>query len=272
MGTKIPDKIDVVIPAHEKDIKTLPYCVARAKKCIKNVGKVFIISKDKLVDNAEWFDESQFPFSKKDVERIIKGKTNYKIGWHFQQLLKFYSLFTIPNVSKNVLVLDSDTVFYKKTKFVEKDDGNENIFYLSIGKDKNLETNEFSIKSRKFIKKMLPNLNVDLLKENGKWITGICHHILLNRDAVEHMFSEVCKKHKGKEFWKVFLELSSINEFPSEYELYFTFMLNNYSNQIKLRRLKYKNTHDFSVLEYYAEILRKKYDYCSYHEREYVDK
>ena len=120
MGIEIFDKIDVVIPAHEKDIKTLPYCIARAKKCVENIGRVFVISNRKLVDNAEWFDESKFPFSKKDVEKVIKGRTGFKIGWHFQQLLKFYSLFTIPNISKNVLILDSDTVFYKKTKFIEK--------------------------------------------------------------------------------------------------------------------------------------------------------
>ena len=49
--------IDVIIPAHRKDLPTLPYCVKNAKKFVKNVGRVIVVSKEKLVDNAEWFEK-----------------------------------------------------------------------------------------------------------------------------------------------------------------------------------------------------------------------
>jgi len=260
-------KIDVVIPAHEKDLGTLPYCVAQAKKCVANVGRVFVISKKKLVDNAEWFDEAKFPFSKKDIEKLIEDRRSNHIGWYYQQLLKFYALFVVPNISRNALVLDSDTVLYRKMSFVE--DGK---FVFDLGKDKNLENNDFSIRSRKYIKTMLPSLDLKvLIEDDGRWRTGISHHMIFNKNLLEDFFERVSKVHKNKEFWKVFLELSNLKEVPSEYDLYFSFMLNFHKDLVNLRRPKYKNAHDFNTFKYYGEILRKKYHYCSYHERDYID-
>ena len=55
--------IDVVIPTHVKDAETLELCIEHVKKNVMNLNKVYIVSKDKLTDNAEWIPESDFPFS-----------------------------------------------------------------------------------------------------------------------------------------------------------------------------------------------------------------
>lgn len=44
---------------------------------------------------------------------------NIRIGWHLQQLIKFYSGFVIKDVLNDCLVIDSDTCFYKHTAFFE---------------------------------------------------------------------------------------------------------------------------------------------------------
>lgn len=270
---EISDKIDVIIPAHEKDIKTLPYCIARAKKCVDNIGRVFVVSRERLVDTAEWIPESEFPFSKKDIEKKIKSGAYREIGWSYQQLLKFYAPFVLKDISKNVLILDSDTIFYKKNKFFDK---KNKVFYFNLDKDRDLESKYFYIQSREFVKRMLPSLNLDLVKEDGKWISGVTHHMIFNKSILRNMMKDIENSYNKsaknkKKFWEIFMDcVEQDKSIPSEYELYFAFMLNNYPKNTKKRRLKYKNTSNLNVRKYLIDILRKKYDYCSYHKRENI--
>ena len=76
--------IDVVIPTHVKDAETLELCIEHVKKNVMNLNKVYIVSKDKLTDNAEWIPESDFPFSLDDVIDII-GES-WKTTWYYQQI------------------------------------------------------------------------------------------------------------------------------------------------------------------------------------------
>ena len=115
--------IDVVIPCTDKDLQTLPLCIDGIRKNGKGVRRIIVISDKKLTDKAEWFDEKNFEFSKFDVAyEIFQNKEkafayinhkNSRIGWLYQQLLKLYAPLTIPNISSNVLILDSDTIFLK---------------------------------------------------------------------------------------------------------------------------------------------------------------
>lgn len=273
MGKK--NKIDIVIPAHSKDLPTLPYCVKNAKKYIQNVKRVIVISKTKLTDEAEWFDESKFPFQKKDVEKkvrnIIKEKGQFGIGWYYQQLLKLYALFVIPNISDNILVLDSDTVFYKKVDFM---DSKGNFYFNKSREYKNPGTYGFCISSRKFIKKLIPEIDIDIIKSGERWASGIAHHMVFNKKVMKDLFKRVGKNHKNKEFWEIFLDTAKRKDShcASEYDLYFLFMLNYYREKIKMRRLRYKNTTNISLGRYWFETLRRKYFYCSYHNRDYKKK
>lgn len=114
-------KIDVVFVTHEKDIRTLDLAIEGIKTNGKNINKVFVVSEKKLTDLAEWIDERIFPFTKNDIcKQIFKNdiksslylnSERNRIGWIYQQLLKNYSIYVIPNISNNVLVIDSDTIF-----------------------------------------------------------------------------------------------------------------------------------------------------------------
>jgi hypothetical protein len=122
------DPIDVVIPCDPKDLITLDLCIDGIRRQCQQVRRVIVISKQKLTDNAEWFDERLFPFRKTDIAlAMFKGNrqvaanyvsTGHRLGWIYQQLLKFYALYTIPEISPNVLVLDADTIFINPVQFM----------------------------------------------------------------------------------------------------------------------------------------------------------
>ena len=101
--------VDVVIPCVEKDLYTLERCIEHVKENLEGVRRVIVVSPQKYTENAEWFNEKNYPFSKDDVNAYL-GKvdtTNYpRIGWYYQQLLKFYAPFVIPEIAENILILD----------------------------------------------------------------------------------------------------------------------------------------------------------------------
>ena len=68
------EPIDVVIPAVEKDIPTLNLCVESIRKYGEGVRRVIVVSKDRLTDQAEWFDEKKFPFDQDSVAYQICDK------------------------------------------------------------------------------------------------------------------------------------------------------------------------------------------------------
>src|ERR1700733_3334651 len=107
------DPIDVVIPSIEKDAMTLELCIAGIRKNCSSIRKVIVVSSKQLTHKAEWFDESRYPFSKKDVAFYLsKGvsqrtssllqQQDSRLGWYYQQLLKLYAPFVIPDISPNV--------------------------------------------------------------------------------------------------------------------------------------------------------------------------
>lgn len=247
--------IDVVIPAHKKDLEILNYAIAGIKKNGTNIRRIIVVSKEKYTDQAEWFDEALFPFSYQEISDLVEGNS---VGWHFQQLLKLYSVLVIPNISDNVLVLDADTVFYKKVEFFSKD----GLPLYNLAKDKNLETSNFHQTSLVHIKKLLPEIAAKLPK-NFENISGICHHMLFQKHMIQELMNLVKKNDSnGDAFYKAFLKHRAQGHSVAEYNLYFYFLVSLHPNSYKIRILKYKNTADTRFWKYH---LFRKYDYCSFH-------
>ena len=121
------DPIDIVIPCHEKDLPTLDLVIEGARNVV-NHRRIIIISERKFTDKAEWFDERNFPFDKQSIAlEMFNGDYgqayNYinssksRIGWIYQQFLKLFASFIIPNISSNVLIIDADTIFLRPVTF-----------------------------------------------------------------------------------------------------------------------------------------------------------
>lgn len=247
--------IDVVIPAHKKDLLTLNHCIAGIRRNIANVRRIIVVSKEKYTDKAEWFDESLYPFSYQEISDLVGG---INVGWNYQQLLKLYAVLVIPNISENVLIIDSDTVFYRKVKFFS----DEGLPLYNLCKDKDLDQSEFHKISFKHIMKTLPEIAQNLPKE-FEGVSGIAHHMLFQKNIILDLFSMVEKADgSGDQFYKVFLKNREKKSGISEYNLYFYFLVSHYPQNYKIRILKYKNT---AKINTWKERLRRKYDYCSYH-------
>jgi len=246
-------KIDVVIPAHKKDLDTLEHCIKSIKKNVAGVDRIIVVSREKYTDLAEFFDEGGYPFSYHDISELAMGN----VGWNFQQLLKLYAPLVIPKISKNVLIVDSDTVFYNPVSFFEDD-----LPLYNLSKDKNVMQTPFHKAVLEHIKKLLPEI-FEKLPEDFFNTSGICHHMLFQKERIEDLFKKVEETDgSGDPFYKIFIKNQENQTGVSEYNLYFYFLACYYSDSYKIRKLKYKNCAKFNPL---FEKLRKKYDYCSYH-------
>lgn len=216
------DPIDVVIPCAPKDRKTLSLCIEGIRKYGKNIRRVIVVSKERLTDEAEWFSENAYPFTKERIAaEIFYGKTRFakkflkskksRIGWIYQQFLKLYAPFVIPGISSNVLVLDSDVIFLAPVEFMNG--RGEPIFHPG---------SEYHPPYFQHMERLLPDL-----KRVDEQESGIAHHMLFQKPILEDLFGLISKKHK-KEAWKAICR--SIDEkvvyhsSMSEYEIYFNFV------------------------------------------------
>ncbi len=246
--------IDIVIPAHQKDVATLDYCIAGIRKNIVGVRRIIVVSKEKYTDKAEWFNEALYPFSFKEISDLVGGSN---VGWNYQQLLKLYAVLVIPDISENVLIVDSDTVFYRKVKFFDN-----GIPLYNLSKDQNLENSDFHQTTFKHIKKILPEI-VEKFPAKFENVSGICHHMLFQKKIIQDLFARVeAVDGSGDSFYKIFLKTAENSFGVAEYNLYFYFLISGHLENYKIRILNYKNTAKFQPLK---ECLRRKYDYCSYH-------
>lgn len=229
------NEIDIVIPAIEKDLLTLNLCIDYAKKNIQGVRRVIVVSPRVLTDRAEWFSEANFPFSLFDVAREL-GHVGIGIlgreGWYFQQLLKFYAPFVIDGISKNVLILDADTLFLKP--------------HAPIDEEGKVVFNVFPWSYTPPIyfahmQKLCPSFY-----QVRKDVNSITHHAMFQYDKLSHLFKLVEDHHK-KPFWLAFLHSVNLKNVrreksdmcfwlgASEYTIYFNFHQIYYEDATNIR-------------------------------------
>lgn len=252
------EPIDVVIPSTEKDLDTLMRCIRAIRLNCQNIRRVIVISSRPLTRQAEWFDERNFPFSKQDVAYYLNScdsqktqefisSSDSRTGWYLQQLFKLYALYVIPNLSSNVLLLDSDTIFLKTTRFTDSTGAG----LYAIG-------SEFHRPYFNHMNRLIPGLNRVFPN-----YSGICHHMIIQRDVLDDLFRTVQNYHHT-EFWKAFCLCVDQNDLhqsgASEYEIYFNFLFSR-TNQAKIRNLKWKNVESIQKIDSY----KKHFDYVSCH-------
>lgn len=250
--------IDVVIPCTEKDLPTLEYAIQGIKKHGKDIRRVIVISRNKLTESAEWYPEDNFPITKDDVLRVLfqndKERVKYlknpknRLGWMYQQLLKFYAPFVIPDISENVLILDSDTVFLRDVSFLD----HEGRALFNPGTE---YTKEYFV----HMSHVLPSL-----KRIDSKTSGISHHMLFEKPVLNSLFAEVENLH-SKPFWEVVIgkiDPKLIFSSPfSEYEMYFSYAMQSSQAVDQVRHLKWSNINHLNFDKYQS----RGYHYVSSH-------
>jgi len=258
----INEPIDVVIPCTKKDVPLLELCIQGIRDQCSQIRRVIVLSPERYTDQAEWYDERDFPFSKQDVAFYLCGEDQEKandylqvkdsrIGWYFQQLLKMYVPFVIPGISSNVLMLDADTIFLNPVTFMnESGEG-----FYNPGTEYNYHYfNHINLLTGNQLKKIFP------------FYSGISHHMLFQKAFLEDLFYRVETLHQ-RPFWQVFslcVQAETLyTSGASEYELYFNFIFSN-SRQPKIRLLRWQNIHN---LQHLASFRYHGYHYVSCHQR-----
>lgn len=245
--------IDVIIPAHEKDIETLDICIEGIQNNVKDVRRIIVVSKDKLTDSAEFYPESNFSFSLEDVGNIV-GFHN-RTCKYYGGSLQMTAPLVIPDLERDILTCDSDTIFLNPVEFIDEDDNA--LYSVSYDIPSHINNHPYI----EHCGKIIPELG----KETK--YSGICHHTLIQKDILQEIFNKV-ESHHGHPFWKSNL-LVTLQPYKSlthpiqvkngrpdhadcpllitTYEFYFNYVMKYHSDRCKIRPLKqilgYKGRH-----------------------------
>lgn len=249
------DLIDVVIVSHPKDQGTLDDCIKGIRENCSNIRRVIVVSSVKLTDQAEWFDEKNFPFNKEQIVYLIRRGDKKKIesfnkhcsaGWYLQQLLKLYASFVIPNISPNVLIIDADTIFMNPVEFLNEMNGG--LFCV-----RNKEGREIYLKHAE---RLVPGY------QRIPGLYSVSHHMLFQRAILRDLFQTVEQCHRTT-FWRAFcfcVEPHTCRG-ASEYEIYYNFAV-NHTDQVGMRQLKWQNSGDLHKKEQFKN---EGYHFVAFH-------
>jgi glycosyltransferase involved in cell wall biosynthesis len=179
--------IDVIIPAHEKDIETLDICIQGIRNNVKDVRRVIVVSKDKLTDSAEFYPESNFSFSLEDVGNIV-GFHN-RTCKYYGGSLQMTAPLVIPDLERDILTCDADTIFLNPVEFIDEHDNA--LYSVSYDIPSHINNHPYI----EHCGKIIPGLG-----KQTKY-SGICHHTLIQKDILQEIFDKVESRH-GHPFWK----------------------------------------------------------------------
>ncbi len=254
------ESIDVVVPCALKDLDTLELCIQGIRENGQNIRRIIVLSNERFTQSAEWVDEACYPFSKRDLmieifngdateaDRFLSDPKN-RAGWIFQQFLKLYAPFVIPEISSNVLVLDSDVIFLNPTTFMT-DEGNP-IFNTG---------SEYYKPYFNHAQRLLPELH-----RVHRQHSGICHYMLFQKMILEDLFEQIYQQHEI-EPWKALcrcINRQMLYKSPlSEYEIYFNFTLLR-TDQAVIRALKWVQQGGWEELESYRN---EQFSYMACHQ------
>lgn len=254
------DQIDVIIPCHEKDAPQLNRAIAHVKENVQNLRRVIVISSKPLTDHAEWADEKLFTFTKEDIimqifqnDELAKNylKSNAaRTGWIYQQFLKLFAAYYIPDISRNILAVDADVIFLKPTSFLQRNGAG--LYAVS---------NEYCQFYFDHAARLLPGL-----KKMYPEYSGIAHHMLFQKEVLDDFFNLIEQHHHLNPWIAIAKAIpvvdNKISFAPiSEYELYFNFVFAR-TNQVKIRALKWENMSEYW---YQRRNGLEMYDYVALH-------
>lgn len=250
---KVPtEKFDIISCCGPNDITVLPEFLRSIEKHVKGYRNIYVITTISIIDkystafpNVKFIPESSFPVKKEMIDEMFK--TPSRSGWYLQQLLKLYAPFCIPECLEKYVIIDCDVYFYHTPSFFK-----DNKLLFNVG-------TEYHKPYFEHMSKLHPSLG----KVHSS--SGICHMMPMKRHIVQSLMTLIEQTHK-KEFWKVFLENVQPKDYEfsgaSEYELLFTFSLLNFSNEVEILPVQWRNVGKLSVA--YEGV----YEACHHYARE----
>ncbi len=234
--------IDILVPIIEKDLVSLPFVIACARKNILNpVGNIYIVGKKGVIEDfckehaCIFLDEEKsMPVKKSDI--LFNGKEWSRSGWLFQQLIKLNADELVQN--DNVLILDADTCITTKQSFVT----NSETFILNFADEYHFPYSNY-------------NKLLDLNKRF--FLSFICHHMIFKKTVLRNLKKDI-ELHTGKNWINAILSTVDFSESScfSEYELYGNYLYYSYRDKVHLEYWLNKSLHmdalNLDTIEKYA--------------------
>ncbi|MBJ6360058.1 DUF6492 family protein [Paenibacillus sp. GCM10012307] len=248
--------IDVLIPAIEKDLITLPHVIDSVRKYVKHpIREIIIVAprKQRILNlcakkGCRFVHENTvLPIVKKDIH--YQSKTWDRSGWLYQQLLKLGG--DKVGSSKHYLVIDADTVLIRPHIFKV---GKKTVFYC-----RNWSQNEYF----KTYKKLTG-------KSRSSRSSFVTHYMLFNKSKVKKLKQTIEFKHKSSWYSAIMKSMNKTKPFAfSEFETYGNFLHSSEPSKMILKPANNKSLHSsFSrISPSRMSSLTRKYRSLSFHQR-----
>lgn len=251
-------KIDVLIPAIEKDLGTLPYVIDAVRKHVKHpIGSIMIVSPNsqKIKEvcrqkGCRFIDESTvLPITKKHIR--YRSKKWDRSGWLYQQLLKLGG--DSLGSQKFYLVMDADTVLIRPHRFRI---GGKTVFYC-----RNWSQDEYF----KTYKKLLG-------KRASSPTSFVTHYMLFDKSKLAELKKAIEAKHHTSWYSAIIRNTDKSKQFAfSEFETYGNFLYSRYPGRFILKKALNKslNLNASQLSPSKIKKLAKTYRSISFHKRKW---
>jgi len=211
-------KLDVLIPAAEKDLEVLTYAIDGVRENIKHpLNEIIIIAPDsekiKALCAAKQCrfvnEDSVLPITKKEVGCFMNGID--RSGWLFQQLLKL-SGDTVCS-RDYYLALDADTILLRPQVFIHR----QKIIFNC---------------RKPYLKPYFRMYERLLGQKPTSPVSFVNHHMLFEKDKARKL-KEAIEKETGLKWYDAVIKQSGGEDVKfSEYETYGNFTIANYPKQV----------------------------------------
>jgi hypothetical protein len=208
---KSQTQIDILIPAIEKDLGTLPYVIDAARKQVKHpIGDIMIVAprKRRIIElchrkGCKFIDENTvLPITKQHIN--YRSKKWERSGWLFQQLLKLSG----DKICKSdfYLTIDADTVLIRPHIFRK---GHKTVFFC-----RNWSQDEYYKTYFKLLK-----------RKPASRLSFVTHYMLFEKSKVKQLKHTIEANHQMTWYSAILKKINRTKQFAfSEFETYGNFL------------------------------------------------
>ena len=248
--------IDVLIPAIEKDLATLPHVIDSVRKYVKHpIREIIIVAprKQRIISLCAKkgcrfvYENTVLPITKKDIH--YQSHTWNRSGWLYQQLLKLGGDKVCS--SENYLVIDADTVLIRPHVFKV---GDKTVFYC-----RNWSQGEYFNTYKKLMG-----------RSRSSRSSFVTHYMLFNKSRVRQLKRAIESKHNSTWYSAIMKSMNKSKPFAfSEFETYGNFLHSSEPSKMILKRAHNKSLHSSfpQISPSMMASLTKKFRSISFHQR-----
>ena len=248
--------IDIVVPSHAKDLRTLPLAVQAALRYLQPAAQLYVVSREpfaSLDDRVHWVPEpdgGSFPSVEDVRERLAsRGVGTARGAWIYQQLLKLGASEYIDGLSPTYLALDSDVIFLRPVSF-ETESGIRFLF---------APAREEHGPYRASYARLLgtpPTTTTSL----------VAHHMLYDRELLSELRSEIARR-AGRAWHEAYVDATDPAEpsSVSEFNTYGWWVLERHPALARARPLSWRNLRSVPPA-FEQRLLARRYDFVAAHE------